>query len=158
LVFEKRRGSLTKQPRLKGYLLFWAVGSGSDGSGAFRFGRSDLNGGNGRFDLVRTVRSRKTRPEAGKSPEIGFRGSTSSELVEINASGSNRMGLGSVVISVTRVIHLRHLRASGLLGVARAAVEAGLRGGARRCVRVRAVLGTGVVANGRVRVRSAQAR
>jgi hypothetical protein len=46
--------------------------------------------------------------------------------------GSNRTGLGSVVISVTRAIHLRHLWASGLFGIARAAVEAGLRGGARR--------------------------
>jgi hypothetical protein len=158
LVFEKRGGSLTKKPRLKRYLLFWAIGSRSDGSGAFRFGRSDLNGGNGLSDLVRTVRSGKTRPAAGKSPEIGFRGGTSPEVVEINALGSNRTGLGFVVISVTRVIHLRHLRASGLLGVARAAVEAGLRGGARWRVRVRAVLGTGAVANGRVRVRSAQAR
>jgi hypothetical protein len=48
--------------------------------------------------------------------------------------GSNQAGLGSVVIIVTRVIHLVHLRASGVLGVARAAVEAGLRGGARRRV------------------------
>jgi hypothetical protein len=42
------------------------------------------------------------------------------------------VGLGSVVISVTRVIHLGHLRALGVLGVARAAAKAGLRGGARR--------------------------
>jgi hypothetical protein len=46
--------------------------------------------------------------------------------------GSNRAGLGSIVISVTRVIHLGHLRASGVLGIVRAAVEAGRRGGARR--------------------------
>jgi hypothetical protein len=51
LIPRKLRGSLTKLPRLKGYLLIYAVGSGSDGSGAFRFGRSDLNG------AVRTVRS-----------------------------------------------------------------------------------------------------
>jgi hypothetical protein len=46
--------------------------------------------------------------------------------------GSNRAGLGCVVISVTRVIHLGHLRASGVLEVARAAAEAGLHGGAHR--------------------------
>jgi hypothetical protein len=51
--------------------------------------------------------------------------------------GSNQTGFGSVVISVTRVIHLRHLRASGLLGVACAAAEAGLRGGACRCMAFR---------------------
>jgi hypothetical protein len=34
------------------------------------------------------------------------------------------------MIIVTRVIHLGHLRASGVLGVARAAAEAGLHGGA----------------------------
>jgi hypothetical protein len=45
---------------------------------------------------------------------------------------SNRAGLGSVVISVTRVIHLGHFLALPGLGVARAVVEAGLRGGARR--------------------------
>jgi hypothetical protein len=48
------------------------------------------------------------------------------------ALGSNQAGLGSVVISVTRVIHLGHFRASGVLMVARAAAEASLRGGARR--------------------------
>jgi hypothetical protein len=47
------------------------------------------------------------------------------------------MGLGTVAISVTRVIHLRHLWASGLFGIARAAAEAGLRGGARRCAAFR---------------------
>jgi hypothetical protein len=46
--------------------------------------------------------------------------------------GSNRVGLGSVVISVTRVIHLGHFLALAGLRVARAAAEAGLRGGAHR--------------------------
>jgi hypothetical protein len=45
--------------------------------------------------------------------------------------GSNRAELGSVVISMTRVIHLGHLRASGVLGDAVATAEAGLYGGAR---------------------------
>jgi hypothetical protein len=42
------------------------------------------------------------------------------------------VGLGSVVISVTRVMHLGHLRASGVLGDAVVTAEAGLCGGARR--------------------------
>jgi hypothetical protein len=46
--------------------------------------------------------------------------------------GSNRAGLGFVVISVTRVIHLGHLRASGVLGDAVATAEVGLCGGARQ--------------------------
>jgi hypothetical protein len=45
--------------------------------------------------------------------------------------GSNRPELGSVVFSVTRVIHLGHFLALARLRVARAAAEAGLRGGAR---------------------------
>jgi hypothetical protein len=52
------------------------------------------------------------------------------------------VGLGSVMINVTRVIHQGHLWASGVLGVARAAAEVGLRGGARWRARARAVLGT----------------
>jgi hypothetical protein len=32
MIPRKLRGSLTKLPRLKGYLLIWAVGSGSNGS------------------------------------------------------------------------------------------------------------------------------
>jgi hypothetical protein len=47
---------------------------------------------------------------------------------------------------------------SRVLLAARAAAEVDLHGGACRRVHVRAVLGTGAVANGRVRVRSAQAR
>jgi hypothetical protein len=41
---ERTQGLFNKTARLKRYLLFWAVGSGSDGSGEFRFGRSDLHG------------------------------------------------------------------------------------------------------------------
>jgi hypothetical protein len=44
---------------------------------------------------------------------------------------------------------------SRVLWAARAAAEAGLHGGARRRVHVCAVLGTGAVANGLVRVRNA---
>jgi hypothetical protein len=40
--------------------------------------------------------------------------------------------LASVVIGVTRVIHLGHLRASGVLGDTVATAEAGLCGGAHR--------------------------
>jgi hypothetical protein len=45
LIPQKGRGSLTKSPWLKGgtRLLIWAVGSKSNGSDAFRFGRSDLD-------------------------------------------------------------------------------------------------------------------
>jgi hypothetical protein len=48
-----------------------------------------------------------------------------------SAPGSNHAGLGSVVNNVTRMIHLGHFQASGVLRVACVAVEAGLRGGAR---------------------------
>jgi hypothetical protein len=34
----------SKAARAKGYLLIWTVGSGSNGSGEFRFGRSDQHG------------------------------------------------------------------------------------------------------------------
>jgi hypothetical protein len=66
-----------------------------------------------------------TNPAAAR---LGVR-RTSSQTV---LWGSNRAGLGPVVISVTRVIHLGHLRASGVLGVARAAAESGLCGGTCR--------------------------
>jgi hypothetical protein len=69
---------------------------------------------------------------------------------------SNLAGLESIVISVTRVIHLGHLRASGVLGDAVVTAETGLCGGARRRARVRAVLGTGKGANGAERVRGAR--
>jgi hypothetical protein len=66
LIPRKLRGSLTQLPRLKGYLLIWAIGSGSNGSGAFRFGWSDLNG------AVRTVRS--ARRGSGRSDLVGLAG------------------------------------------------------------------------------------
>jgi hypothetical protein len=43
--FKETQGLFSKAARAKGYLLIWTVGSGSDGSDAFQFGRSDLNGG-----------------------------------------------------------------------------------------------------------------
>jgi hypothetical protein len=84
------------------------------------FGRSDLKRmrpavGGGRRRLVSTVARRR---------------SSSKSMLR----GSNRVGLGSVVISVTRVIHLSHLRASKVLGDTVATAEAGLGGGARQRV------------------------
>jgi hypothetical protein len=42
---KETQGLFSKAARAKGYLLIWTVGSGSDGSGELRFGRSDMNGG-----------------------------------------------------------------------------------------------------------------
>jgi hypothetical protein len=56
------------------------------------------------------------------------------------------------------VIFLEPKRGSRVLWAARAVAESDLHGGARRRVHVRAVLGTGAVANGRVRMLSAQAK
>jgi hypothetical protein len=42
--FKETQGLFGKVARAKGYLLIWTIGSGSDGSGEFRFGRSDLHG------------------------------------------------------------------------------------------------------------------
>jgi hypothetical protein len=56
---------------------------------------------------------------ATKSRGAAARGSP--DFTVNSAPESNQVGLGSVVISVTRVIHLGHFRA-----------EVGLRGGARR--------------------------
>jgi hypothetical protein len=72
--------------------------------------------------------------------------------------GSNRPGSGSGVISASCVIFLGPKRGLGVLWAARAAAGAGLLDDARRRAHVHAVLGTRVVANGRVRMRSAQAR
>jgi hypothetical protein len=93
--------------------------------------------------LVRTVRSKRRgfgQVLSGSERSWrwgGHRRSVSAvachrSWVKTMLRGSNQTGLGSVAISVTRVIHLRHLWASGLFGIARAAAEAGLRGGARR--------------------------
>jgi hypothetical protein len=58
---------------------------------------------------------------------------------------------------VTRVIHLGHLRASGVLGDTVATAEAGLGGGVRRRARMHADLGTGEGANGAEHVHGAKA-
>jgi hypothetical protein len=41
---KETQGLFSKTAWLKRYLLFWAVGSGSNGSDAFWFGQSNLNG------------------------------------------------------------------------------------------------------------------
>jgi hypothetical protein len=50
--FKETQGLFNKNAGPNWYFLIWAVGSRSDDSDAFRFGRSDLNSG-----VVRTVRS-----------------------------------------------------------------------------------------------------
>jgi hypothetical protein len=50
---KETQGLFSKAAGAKGYLLIWTDGSGSDGSDAFRFGRSDLNA------VDRTVRSKR---------------------------------------------------------------------------------------------------
>jgi hypothetical protein len=69
----------------------------------------------------------------------------------------NRAGHGSVVISVTHVMHLGAWRGSARLGGTIATVAAARHGGARQRARVRAVRGTGKGANGVARVRGAKA-
>jgi hypothetical protein len=57
------------------------------------FGRSYLNREKGLSDLVKTVRSEKNVASGGGSPEIGFHGGASPELVEINAPGVKSNGV-----------------------------------------------------------------
>jgi hypothetical protein len=68
LIPRKFRGSLTKLPWLKGYLLIWAVGSKSDDSDTFQFGWSDLHGkGPDGLIWIGPVRSDKNAAGGGKA-------------------------------------------------------------------------------------------
>jgi len=71
--------------------------------------------------------------------------------------GSNRPGLGSGMVYVSRVIHLGSKRGSGMLGAACTVVGAALHGGARRRTCVHVSLGSGPGAGGRACVREAKA-
>jgi hypothetical protein len=84
-------------------------------------------------DLVRTVRSNRTRPAAGGSSEIGFRGGAPPELGEIIAPGIKSNGAWVCRDQRDTRDPPEALLGLGLFGIARAAAEAGLRGGARRC-------------------------
>ena len=72
--------------------------------------------------------------------------------------GSNRPVIGSVMVYASCVTHLSPKRGSGMIGVVRARAAAALCGGARRRVRVLAVLGFDQGAKEAVRVREANAK
>jgi hypothetical protein len=66
--FKETQGLFSKTAWLKRYLLIWAVRSGLDGSDAFQFGRSDLNGGGPDGPICtgkRKVRSDRCRSNGG---------------------------------------------------------------------------------------------
>ena len=70
---------------------------------------------------------------------------------------SNRHGLGSGMVYVSRVIHLGSKRGSGMLGAACTVAPTALRGGSRRHMRVQVALGSGPGAGGRACVHEAKA-
>jgi hypothetical protein len=80
--------------------------SGSDGP-ICTAGVQTVRSGSDRFDLTRT------RPMAGRSPEIGFRGGASPDLLKSDARGSKLLELGSGMAYATWVIHLGLLRGLG---------------------------------------------
>jgi hypothetical protein len=91
-----------------------------------RRGSGQVRSGSDRSDLTERGRRR-----GGRRRSV-FAAARHRSWAKSMLQGSNRTGLGSVAISVTRAIHLRHLWASGLFGIAQTAAEAGLRGGGHR--------------------------
>ena len=150
---EETGGLFSKKSRPNQYLRISAVRSRSCGSD-LKDPRSNL----GRWLLIGRLRGFARGSGGGRSPELCSAAGGSPVLANTVPQVSIRPGSGSRMDYAPCVVHLGSLRASGWSAVARAATVAALRGGVRRCARVRAVLALALGANRSACVHEALAR
>ena len=153
VYLNETQGLFSKKSRPNRYLRISAVRSRSCGSD-LKDPRSKL----GRWLLIGRLRGFARGSGGGRSPELCSAAASSPEQAETTPQGSIRPGSGSRMDYAPCVVHLGSLRASGWSAAARAATVAALRGGVRRCARVRAVLALALGANRSTCVREALAR